>query len=222
MAKEWVLNIATNRWGLNKKRSVGPVSQWIREVSPRTIDEWQEAYLKRLHDFLKQEKQLDIPPNDYLTDLGKRLYIKISEVLQSEIESIQEADCIEYIFNLVIQRTFEGYRNEIKTIYGQLEKLIGHPVQPAPDEWDRLFNVDFFISVGNYYIGIQIKPITYDHLPEVHKWKEWTRKSHQKFRKKYGGDVFIVFSAKQNGKKVIVNPDVVDAIRNEISRLQSL
>lgn len=222
MAKEWVLNIATNRWGLNKKRSVGPVSQWIREVSPRTIDEWQEAYLKRLRDFLKQEKQLDISPDDYLTDLGKRLYIKISEVLQSEIESIQEADCIEYIFNLVIQRTFEGYRNEIKTIYGQLEKLIGHPVQPAPDEWDRLFNVDFFISVGNYYIGIQIKPITYDHLPEVHKWKEWTRKSHQKFRKKYGGDVFIVFSAKQNGKKVIVNPDVVDAIRNEISRLQSL
>ena len=222
MAKEWVLNIATNRWGLNKKRSVGPVSQWIREVSPRTIDEWQEAYLKRLCDFLKREKQLDISPDDYLTDLGKRLYIKISEVLQSEIESIQEADCIEYIFNLVIQRTFEGYRNEIKTIYGQLEKLIGHPVQPAPDEWDRLFNVDFFISVGNYYIGIQIKPITYDHLPEVHKWKEWTRKSHQKFRKKYGGDVFIVFSAKQNGKKVIVNPDVVDAIRNEISRLQSL
>ncbi len=222
MAKEWVLNIATNRWGLNKKRSVGPVSQWIREVSPRTIDEWQEAYLKRLRDFLKIEKQLDIAPDDYLTDLGKRLYIKISEVLQSEIESIQEADCIEYIFNLVIQRTFEGYRNEIKTIYGQLEKLIGHPVQPAPDEWDRLFNVDFFISVGNYYIGIQIKPITYDHLPEVHKWKEWTRKSHQKFRKKYGGDVFIVFSAKQNGKKVIVNPDVVDAIRNEISRLQSL
>ena len=222
MAKEWVLNIATNRWGLNKKRSVGPVSQWIREVSPRTIDEWQEAYLKRLRDFLKIEKQLDIAPDDYLTDLGKRLYIKISEVLQSEIESIQEADCIEYIFNLVIQRTFEGYRNEIKTIYGQLEKLIAHPVQPAPDEWDRLFNVDFFISVGNYYIGIQIKPITYDHLPEVHKWKEWTRKSHQKFRKKYGGDVFIVFSAKQNGKKVIVNPDVVDAIRNEISRLQSL
>ena len=222
MAKEWVLNIATNRWGLNKKRSVGPVSQWIREVSPRTIDEWQEAYLKRLRDFLKQEKQLDISPDDYLTNLGKRLYIKISEVLQSEIESIQETDCIEYIFNLVIQRTFEGYRNEIKTIYGQLEKLIGHPVQPAPDEWDRLFNVDFFISVGDYYIGIQIKPITYDHLPEVHKWKEWTRKSHQKFRKKYGGDVFIVFSAKQNGKKVIVNPDVVDAIRNEISRLQSL
>jgi len=29
MSKEWVLNMATNRWGLNKKSSVGPVSVWI-------------------------------------------------------------------------------------------------------------------------------------------------------------------------------------------------
>ncbi len=28
MAKEWILNMATNRWGLNKKTSVGPVAQW--------------------------------------------------------------------------------------------------------------------------------------------------------------------------------------------------
>ena len=40
MAKEWILNIATNRWGLNKKDSVGPVSQWIRECSPKTIEDW--------------------------------------------------------------------------------------------------------------------------------------------------------------------------------------
>jgi len=37
MAKEWILNMATNRWGLNKKDSVGPVSQWIRECGPKTI-----------------------------------------------------------------------------------------------------------------------------------------------------------------------------------------
>lgn len=36
MAKEWILNMATNRWGLNKKNSVGPVSQWIRECGPKT------------------------------------------------------------------------------------------------------------------------------------------------------------------------------------------
>ncbi len=45
MAKEWILNMATNRWGLNKKNSVGPVSQWIRECGPKTIKEWEEFYL---------------------------------------------------------------------------------------------------------------------------------------------------------------------------------
>lgn len=45
MAKEWILNMATNRWGLNKKNSVGPVSQWIRECRPKTIKEWEEFYL---------------------------------------------------------------------------------------------------------------------------------------------------------------------------------
>jgi hypothetical protein len=32
-------------------------------------------------------------------------------------------------------------------------------IEPASDEWDRLFNVDFFIKIKDKYIGIQIKPI---------------------------------------------------------------
>jgi len=32
--------------------------------------------------------------------------------------------------------------------------------------------------------------------------------------------VFYIFSSKANGKKVIMNPDVIDEIRNEINRLE--
>jgi hypothetical protein len=32
MAKEWILNMATNRWGLNKKDSVGPVSYGLENA----------------------------------------------------------------------------------------------------------------------------------------------------------------------------------------------
>jgi len=39
MAKEWILNIATNRWGLNQKKNVVPVSQWIRECGPKSLEE---------------------------------------------------------------------------------------------------------------------------------------------------------------------------------------
>jgi hypothetical protein len=40
----------------------------------------------------------------------------------------------------------------------------GH--EPAPDEWDRLYNVDFSIEVNGKYIGIQIKPVTQEGYQE--------------------------------------------------------
>jgi hypothetical protein len=219
MAREWILNIATNRWGLNKKKFVGPVAQWIRECSPKTIQEWEAFYYKKLSEMLKQ-KGLDLSPRDYLQDLGKKLYVKISEVIQAEIDEITENDFIQYIYNLVINRTFDGYLAEIKTIYGQLQQILQVPIKPAPDEWDRLYNVDFYIEISGKYIGLQIKPITYEQSPQVHKWKKLLSKTHAKFEKDKGGKVFIVFSIKKDGKKMIYNPDVVDEIKREIENLK--
>jgi hypothetical protein len=45
--------------------------------------------------------------------------------------------------SVVIRRTFEGYVTEKKTIYEQLEERLGVKILPAPDEWDRRYNVDF-------------------------------------------------------------------------------
>jgi hypothetical protein len=220
MAKEWILNMATNRWGLNKKESVGPVSLWIRECAPKTKDEWELFYYKKLNRMLK-EKGIALTPKEYLQNLGQKLYTKITEVLQAEIEEVKEKDCIQYIYNLVINRTFEGYQTEVKTIYGILQKELNVEIKPAPDEWDRLYNVDFYIQIGNKYIGLQIKPITYEQTPEIYKWKEWLSKTHNKFEKDLGGKVFIVFSIKKNGKKEIFNKEVIEEIKKEIKTLKN-
>ncbi len=45
---------------------------------------------------------------------------------------------------------------------------MGVEIKPAPDEWDRLYNVDFYIQVGEKYIGLQIKPISYEQTPEIY------------------------------------------------------
>lgn len=95
--------------------------------------------------------------------------MKITEVIQAEIEEVTEEDCIQYIYNLVINRTYDGYLTEIKTIYGKLQRDLGVEIKPAPDEWDRLYNVDFYIQVGDKYIELQIKPITYEQTPEVYR-----------------------------------------------------
>jgi hypothetical protein len=166
------------------------------------------------------QKGIDLLPQECIRDLGRKLYTKITEVLQAEIEEVTEEDCLQYIYNLVINRTFEGYQTEIKTIYGKLQRDLGVGIHPAPDEWDRLCNVDFYIQIGNRYIGLQIKPITYEQTPEIYRWKEWLSKTHDKFQRDKGGKVFIIFSIKKDDKKSIFNADVIDEIKKEIERLK--
>lgn len=211
--------MATNRWGLNKKDRVGPVSEWIRECAPKGIDEWKIYYFDKLRVFL-QEKGIPLEPSDYLEDLGKKLYTKITEVTRAEVDEVSEEDCIDYIYSLVINRTLEGYRNEVDTVYKKLQVELNVEIKPAPDEWDRLYNVDFYIEVGGKYIGLQIKPITYKQTPEIHKWEEWLSKTHRKFEEKFDGKVFTIFSIKRGDKKEIYNQEVINKIKELIGRLR--
>jgi len=163
-----------------------------------------------------------LPPEEYLENLGKTLYTKVTEVLRSEMDEVTEEDCIEYIKNLVLRRTFDGYITEKETIYGQLQDILNVKIEPAPDEWDRLYNVDFFIKVNEKYIGLQIKPVTFEHAPEfATKWKDVYKTSHEKFTKRFGGKVFIILSVTKDKKKVIFNVNIIDEIREEINRLKS-
>ncbi len=142
------------------------------------------------------------------------------EVIQAEVEEITEQDCIDYVLRLVIDRTFDGYMTEIKTIYGQLDKELGVKIEPAPDEWDRLYNVDFFIKIKEKYIGIQIKPVNQGiQLSQIFKEKDLQIQTHETFTRKYGGKVFYIFSSKVGEKKEIRNKEVIDEIRKEIDRL---
>lgn len=215
MAKEWILNSAMNRFQLNFKKNVGPTSESIRQCEPKTVDEWQEYYFSKVR------------PKEHIIELGKKLYIKITEVIAAEVENITEQDCIDYMLQLVIKRTFDGYMTEIKTIYGQLERELGYKIEPAPDKWDRLFNVDFFIKIPDSvteeikFIGLQIKPVNHGiQLSQIFKEKGLQLKTHEKFEREFGGKVFFIFSSKANGKKIIMNPEVIDEIREEISLLE--
>jgi len=208
MAKEWILNQANMRWGLTKKSKVGAVSEEIRKRAPKSVKEWEEYYFKNIYS------------KNHLEQLGRRLYVKITEVCQAEIESITEDDCIDFIVNLVIDRTYDGYQSEIQTIYGQLQQALGIKVEPAPDEWDRGYNVDFFIKVKDRYIGLQIKPAGYAYITQIINELEFQKKSHEKFAAKFGGKVFYVISVKDGKKKVIYNTAVIEEIRREIERLK--
>ena len=110
MAKEWILNSAMNRFQLNFKRNVGAVSEEIRKCASRTISDWEKYYFSKVRS------------KDDIEDLGRKLYIKITEVISSEVEELTENDCIEYMFNMVIGRTFDGYMTEIKPFMANYKK----------------------------------------------------------------------------------------------------
>ncbi|OHB61238.1 MAG: MjaI family restriction endonuclease [Planctomycetes bacterium RBG_13_46_10] len=208
MPKEWILNQANMRWGLTRKKQVGPVSELIRKCSPKLLEDWEKYYFENAYQ------------KSHLEELGRRLYVKITEVCQAEIESISEQDCIDFIVNLVINRTFDGYQSEIQTIYGQLQDALGVPIEPAPDEWDRGYNVDFFIRVNDKYIGIQIKPAGYAYITQIINELKFQKETHEKFNAKYGGKVFYIISIKEGKKKIIYNREVIEEIRYEIKRLE--
>ncbi len=211
MAKEWILNSAMNRFQLNFKRNVGPTSESIRKCSPKSLDEWRDYYFN------------NVKPKEHIIELGKKLYVKITEVIHSEVVAVTENDCVDYMMQLVIDRTFDGYMTEIQTIYGQLQKILGVSIQPAPDEWDRLFSVDFFIMVNDIYIGLQIKPVNSGiQLPEIFKEYNLQAETHQKFTDVFGGKVFYLFSEKIGERKEIKNKEVIGEIENEIKRLTNL
>lgn len=208
MAKEWVLNQANMRWGLTKKSKVGPVAELIRKCAPKTLKEWEKFYLENAY------------PKKHLEQLGKTLFIKVTDVCKAEIEDVTEEDCINFIYNLVINRTFDGYQSEIQTIYGQLEKILGVRIEPAPDEWDRGFNVDYFIKINDKYIGLQIKPAGYEYITQIINEREQQKKTYEKFTAKYGGKVFYIISITEGKNKIIHNPEVIDEIKKEIERLK--
>lgn len=232
MAKEWItssdgenlkfkretlLNYGMNRWGLNKAHSVGSTSELIRTCAPTKYDEWEEFYFTKATQ--KKKAGLKIT-REYIKGLGQTLYIKLTEVVQSELVSITEEECVDYAYNLVLNRTYEGYKTEIETIYGQLEGAVERKIEPATDNWDRTYSVDFFIRVGEKFIGIQIKPIASGQALNQYQWIEMHKVNHAKFEKEFGGKVFFVYSTKSStGKKKIYNTEVIEEIRNEIARL---
>ena len=118
-------------------------------------------------------------------------------------------------------QTFGVKTIETKTIYGQLQEILGVKIEPAPDDWDRLYNVDFYIKIENHYIGLQIKPMSgVSHIPQIYKERRIQKTTHEKFHAKYGSKVFYIISKKLGKTKIIHNKEIITEIREEIERLK--
>ena len=218
--KEHVLNYACQLYQLSRPAKVGAVMALIRECQPSSYEEWKEWYFENAYTATKTPVKLSVAS---LTELGERLYEKIQTFVipdwQEAFSQLTLQDCIDYIYNLTINRTYDGYIREKSVVNDGLAKLFPDTTFKESDpELDHAGDIDYVAEVGNYQFGIQIKPVTANANFGGYSLSERMKASFNDFTVQFGGKVFIVYSLKGE----IANSDVIDSIREEINRLRSL
>jgi hypothetical protein len=191
----------------------------IRECQPKTIEEWESWYFENAQTAGKNPFKIT---KESLEELGERLYEKITEVVipewQAAFSQLTLDDCIDYIFNLTINRTYDGFIREKSVVNDGLAKIFTNVVFKESDpELDHAGDIDYVAKVGDKAFGIQIKPVTAKANFGNYSATERMKASFADFEEKFGGKVFVVFSL--DGE--IANQEVINEIKTEIERLRN-
>ncbi|MBO5426812.1 MAG: MjaI family restriction endonuclease, partial [Prevotella sp.] len=133
------------------------------------------------------------------------------------INNITRQDFLDYVYNLTINRTYDGYQREKSVVNDGLAKIFKDIefVESDP-ELDHAGDIDYVAKVGDFQIGIQIKPVTANANFGGYSLSERMKNSFENFTEKYGGRVFIVYSLRGE----IANREVLDSISDEIEKLK--
>ena len=215
--KEKVLNHATQTYQLSRPNKVGTVMALIRECQPKTFEHWQQWYFENAQTDGKTVSKIT---KESLEELGERLYVKIKEIVIPEwteaFNQLTLQDCVDYIFNLTINRTYDGFIREKSVIEDNLAKIFPNVRCDESDpELDHAGDIDYLGWVGDKAFGIQIKPVTAKANFGNYSVTERMKASFAAFTEKYGGQVFIVFSIDDK----IKNEEIIEEIAKEIKRL---
>jgi len=222
--KEKVLNYTSNAYQLTRPNKVGAVMELIRECQPKSFEEWREFYFAKA--YTKSKKQPIKVTKEILDELGVRLYEKITEVVIPEwteaFSQITLKDCHDYIYEVTIPRTYDGFITEKSIITEILVKVFPNVLfEESEADLDHAGDIDYIGRVGTKAFGIQIKPITANANFGNYKPSERMQANFEAFEEKYGGQVFIIFSTKVKNKKEIQNKAVIAEIAAEIERLSA-
>lgn len=218
--KEFLLNYANRRWGLTKTGKVGEVMALIRQCQPKSLQEWEDWYFQNASTRTKNPQPVS---RETLRELGERLYSKLVTIVFPQIKdtmhNITRQDCIDYIYNITINRTYDGYETEISVIYDNLAKEFPEVLfEESNPELDHAGDIDYIGKINGKAFGIQIKPITANASLGNYDVTARMEQSFQDFENTYGGRVFIVYSTDGRAR----NTDVYAMIANEIKRIKEM
>lgn len=189
----------------------------IRECQPKTIEQWERWYFENAKTDGKVQNKIT---KESLEELGERLYVKIREIVIPEwteaFNGLTLQDCIDYIFNLTINRTYDGFVREKSVVEDNLAKEFPQvKFEESDTELDHAGDIDYLGRVKDKAFGIQIKPVTIRSNFGNYSATERMKASFVNFTRQYGGQVFVVYSIDDT----IKNTEVLAQIAAEIERL---
>ena len=216
--KEFLLNYANRRWGLTKTTKVGEVMALIRDCQPKSLEEWEKWYFENAHTNTRNPQPID---RKTLRELGERLYDKLVAIVYPQMReamgSITKQDCIDYVYDITIYRTFDGYNREKSVVFDNLAKVFPEVTFEESDpELDHSGDIDYIGKIGGKAFGIQVKPITAHASLGNYDVTARMEQSFRDFEAEYGGRVFVVYSTADH----VRNEDIYKQIRKEIERLK--
>lgn len=135
------------------------------------------------------------------------------------LKGITIQNYIDYIFNLTINRTFDGFIREKSVVNDGLAKHFPEvKFVESDNDLDHAGDIDYLGFVGKNAFGIQIKPVTAKANFGNYSVSERMRVNFFDFEKKYHGKVFIIYSL--DGE--IANVEVINEIEKEIGKLKKI
>jgi hypothetical protein len=158
---------------------------------------------------------------EILRELGERLYAKLKEIVIPEItnaiKNLTPEDCLDYIYQLTICRTYDGFLEEKSVVNDVLaKKFPSVKFEESNPQLDHAGDIDYIGKIGDKAFGIQIKPLTVNANLGNYDVSARMQQSFRAFEEQYGGKVFIVLSV--DGE--IANKEIIEQIEKEIKRLQ--
>ena len=135
-----ILNLANQNSQATRPKVEGQMSELIKEFTGRTLEEWEEWYLKRYPDSI---------------DKATKKILEMINNFRDAINQIDESLIRQWVKDLVIVKTFVGLRFQEAVLKKIAEKFRIEYRVSTPEEESK--GIDGY--VGN--IPISLKPITY-------------------------------------------------------------
>ena len=137
-----ILNLANQNAQATRPKVVGQMSELIKEFTGRTLEEWEEWYLKRY---------------PYSIDKATKKILEMIDNFRDVINQIDETMIRRWIRDLVIVKTFIGLRFQEAVLKKIAEKFSTDYKLSTPEDESK--GIDGYI--GN--VPVSLKPITYNY-----------------------------------------------------------